>query len=60
MIQPWILISTIFFASGGGFPLCPEIFTVYTVTLPVLTVFQCERCRIRTRDHRVSSLERCK
>ena len=48
----------LFLRLRGAFPLCPEIFQ-YTVTLPVLRNFHCERCRIRTRDHTdLSSLER--
>ena len=39
------------------FPSLSRDFTVYTVTLPVLIIFQCERCRIRTRDHCFSSLD---
>ena len=41
-----------------GFPSLPRDFTLNTVTLPVLRVFHYERCRIRTRDHYLSSLER--
>ena len=41
-------------ASGGGFPVCPEIFIQYTV----LRVFHCERYQIRTRDHSLGDLER--
>ena len=36
----------LFLTSGGGFPLLN--FTV--VTLPLLRVFHCELCRIRTRN----------
>ena len=35
-------------ASGGG----------YAVTLSVLRVFHCEKCRIRIRDHCLRSLDR--
>ena len=38
----------------GRSPSLPRDFTVYTVTLPVLRVFHCERCRIQTRDHGLS------
>ena len=49
-----------FLGLRGGFPSLPRDSTVYTVTLHVLVlrVFHYERCRIRTRDHRLSSLER--
>ena len=50
----YILFLSFFLASGGGLPLCPNIFTVYKVTLPVLRIFHCERCQIRTRDHAAS------
>ena len=47
-----------FFCLRGRSLSLPRDFTVCTVTLPVLRVFHCERCRIRTRDHCLSSLER--
>ena len=53
----YLFFYYIFLAPGGGLPLCPEIFTVCKVTLPVLRVFHCERYRIQTRDHCFSSLE---
>ena len=37
-------------ASGGGFSSLTRDFTVNTVTLPVLAVFRCERCRIRKKN----------
>ena len=52
------LFSIFFLASGGRSPSLPRDFTVYTVTLLVLRVFHCERCRIRTRDHCLRRLER--
>ena len=37
------------FASGGAYPLCLEILQyIHTVTLPVLRIFHCEKCRIPT------------
>ena len=47
----------IFFCLRGSSPSLPRDFTVYTVTQPVLRVFQFERCRIRTRDHCLSCPE---
>ena len=67
-VQPCSLFANLLFSffilfcvAGGGFTLCPEIVqysTEYTVTLPVLRVLYSERCRIRIRDHCISSLER--
>ena len=53
----FFLFSSSFFGLRGRSPSLPRDFTVYTVTLPLLRVFHCERCRIRTRDHCLSSLE---
>ena len=53
-----LFFSIFFLASGGGLPLCPEILQ-YTQWLCLSSeFFHCERCRIRTRDHCLSSLER--
>ena len=50
-------LTNISFCLMWGFPSLRWDFTVYTVTLPVLRVFHYERCRIRTRDHCLRSLE---
>ena len=50
-------LTNISFCLMWGFPSLRWDFTVYTVTLPVLRVFHCERCRIRTRDNCLSSLK---
>ena len=51
--------SPFFMSQGGRFPSLPRDFRVYRYqyTLPVLRVFLCKRCRIRTRDHCLISLE---
>ena len=52
LIFYYFIFFYICLASGGVLPLCPEILQ-YT-QCPVLRVFHCERCRILTRDHRLS------
>ena len=42
--------AQLLFASGGGIPLWLRCLQYNTVTLPVVRVFRCKRCRIRTRD----------
>ena len=53
------IIFLSFFGHRGRSPSLPRDFIVCKVALPVLRVLHCERCRIRTRDYCLRSLERC-
>ena len=58
-----IVSMFLFVCLRGRFSSLPQDFTVYnnyTVTLPVLTVFHCERCWICMRVLPPYSLDRCK
>ena len=55
----FVLFNRIFFlASEGDFLSTPRFYNTHSELCLSLEIFHCERCRIRTRDHCLSSLER--